>query len=458
MHALMALMLMTGCGDPSTKDSTSQTVEDTASTYTTATTSPSSTTSPTGSTPSPTVTAFCDPMEKADGVTVTLSAADGASAIQEALDAASEGETILLEDGVYDLDTHTLTLRRAGVTLRSASGDPSSVTLDANLGSTVAVAIEASDVTLAEISILDPFFEVIVVAPHNDDDQHLTGVSIYRVHVVDPGRSGISVQADVSAQWFADDGEIACSRVELTPEGRDRFPSTCLVGGIQISRARGWVLRDNHLEDLWCDAAAAAPAIAALAGSRDTLIERNLIEDCATGLQIGQSEASTARAHKDVHCNEEVLVQHVGGILRNNLIVATSTSLHLSDTGFDVGLALVGTCDVAVIHTTIFSTEDPLRSAIWLEGASTTGVIANTLSSHGLIRRDDAPLEVDHILEDADAGLFVYPPGGDLHLSPGAVRGVDEGSAAYLDLCPRDIDGQDRGDAPDLGADELLLR
>jgi hypothetical protein len=89
---------------------------------------------------------------------------------------------------------------------------------------------------------------------------------------------------------------------------------------------------------------------------------------------------------------------------------------------------------------------------------STTGVIANTLSSHGLIRRDDAPLEVDHILEDADAGLFVYPPGGDLHLSPGAARGVDQGSSAYRDLCPRDIDGQDRGDTPDLGADELLLR
>jgi len=458
MRALMALMLMTGCGDPSTKDSTNTTDDDTAALPTNPNTSATPTTSLTGSTPSPTVTAFCDPMAKAGGTSVTLSPSDGAGAIQDALDAASEGETVLLEDGVYDLDTHTLTLRRAGVTLRSVSGDPSLVTLDANLGSTVAVAIEASDVTLAEISILDPFFEGVVVAPRDDDAQHLTGVSIYRVHVVDPGRSGVSVQADVSGQWFADDGEIACSRVELTPEGRDRFPSTCLVGGIQISRAQGWTLRDNHLEDLWCNAAAAAPAIAALGGSRDTVIERNLIEDCGTGLQIGLSDATVARGYDDVECNEKALVQHVGGILRNNLIVATSTSLHLSDTGFDVGIALVGTCDVTVIHTSIFSTEDPLRSAIWLEGISTTGVVANTLSSHGLIRRDDAPLEVDHILEDADAGLFVYPPGGDLHLSPGAARGVDEGSAAYLDLCPEDIDGQSRGDTPDLGADELLLR
>jgi hypothetical protein len=64
---------------------------------------------------------------------------------------APAGATIRLAAGTYSVGT--LTVRNPGVTLRSASGDPSRVVLDAAYGPSALVHPFANDVTVAELTL-----------------------------------------------------------------------------------------------------------------------------------------------------------------------------------------------------------------------------------------------------------------------------------------------------------------
>jgi hypothetical protein len=146
----------------------------------------------------------------------------------------------------------------------------------------------------------------------------------------------------------------------------------------------------------------------------------------------------------------------VGGVVRNNAIGAVHMEVHVSGAGFYIGLALVDACDVKALHNTVFSVEPPTGSALWLQGATSTGILANILSSHGLLRRDGALIGVEQVMEDVQGNAFVYAQEGDFHLSPGAAVGIDEGVTDYAEWCQDDWDGQVRDGAPDLGADEQI--
>jgi len=443
---------MIACGGDGGKDVSTETT-DTASTGPTGTTQSTGTTGT--ATTSTTPLTRCEALPVSGMPSVTLTPADGVKGIQAALDAASSGDVIGLEDGTYSLDRQTLVVRTEGVTLAGISGNAEAVIFDANLGSTVGIRMQASNTTLRGLTLIDPFFEGVVVEPAEEDAVDLTGIVVDRVHVINPGRIGILAQSNVSGLQFVEDGVVSCSEVSLTAEGRARFPTNCPVGGIQVRRARGWTLSDNHVWDLWCADAMADVAIGAREGSRDTVIERNLVEDCAQGVSLGVPDGVEGRTWPDADCPKGT-VQHVGGGVRNNAIGAVHMEVHVSDAGFFTGLALVDACDVKALHNTVFSVEPPSGSALWLQGATSTGVLANILSSHGLLRRDDALIGVEQVMEDVQGNAFVYPQEGDFHLSPGAAVGIDEGVTDYAEWCQDDWDGQARDGAPDLGADEQI--
>jgi hypothetical protein len=70
-----------------------------------------------------------------------------------AVSAAGAGVTILLADGTYGLGGAGLQLRRQGLTLRSMSGDATKVILDGEYRTPEIIAISASDVTVAHVTI-----------------------------------------------------------------------------------------------------------------------------------------------------------------------------------------------------------------------------------------------------------------------------------------------------------------
>ena len=66
------------------------------------------------------------------------------------------------------------------------------------------------------------------------------------------------------------------------PQGRPRVRSDflpCYTGGIDAHGARGWTVRLNRFEGIWCRKRACRARGPLLDGSRGTLVERNSIVD-----------------------------------------------------------------------------------------------------------------------------------------------------------------------------------
>ena len=72
---------------------------------------------------------LCQPFAAPTGPTITVSSV---TALQNAVNTAVFGDTILIADGIYNLDGVYLRLAAPNVTLRSASGNRESVVLDGN--------------------------------------------------------------------------------------------------------------------------------------------------------------------------------------------------------------------------------------------------------------------------------------------------------------------------------------
>jgi hypothetical protein len=312
-------------------------------------------------------------------------------------------------------------------------------------------------VTIADLTIRRAGTHPIHVVGSDPGDTLNT--RIYNVHIVDPGQQAIKINANGARTHFADGGEIACSMIELSDAGRAKvleINGSCYTGGVDGHMARGWEVRDNRIKGFWCSQGLSEHAIHFWTGSRDTLVERNVLVDNARGIGFGLLEAGSARTYPDEPCPDaNGYVDHYAGIIRNNFIFAGSTQLFGSQSGFDCGICLWQACQVNVLHNTIASTEAPFTSIEW-RFPNTQAEITNNLASHRLLGRDGAGAVLAGNLEGAPLSLFSEPLAGDLHLAPGASTAIDQGNPLPAGLADEDIDGDQRpsGAGPDIGADE----
>jgi hypothetical protein len=360
----------------------------------------------------------------------------------------------VLLDGTYDLNGAYLRFAAPGVALRSKSGDRDKVILDGSYASAELVQIVASDVTVADVTLKRAYHHPIHVSGGDSGD--IKGTLIYNVRVIDPGQQGIKVNASSGQATFTDEGTIGCSRIELTDEGRPNV-SNCYTGGIDIHRARGWRIHDNTIEGFWCDAGLSEHGVHVWTGSRDTIVERNTIRDCARGIGFGLGQMTEGRTYGDDPCPGAPYIGHYGGVIRNNMIHASSAALFSSQFGFDSGIAVEQACGTELIHNTIVSTQAPFSSIEW-RFSNTSVTITNNLVSHNLRERDGAKATLAGNLESAPGSLFVDAQGGDLHLAAGQDGAIDKGTAVTADQVADDIDGEARSGAYDIGADEVVAK
>ncbi len=171
----------------------------------------------------------------------------------------------------------------------------------------------------------------------------------------------------------------------------------------------------------------------------DTVVEENLIIDCARGIGFGLGAGDAG---------------HDGGIIRNNFVAAGDSGLFASSSGFDSGISLWGADDAEVYHNTVASTQTALASSIEWRYIATSVTLANNLVTYRIWDRGGASTLLTNI-ESAPQSLFTDIAAGDLHLVDRASAPVDAGTALAGGLCDADFDAQVRDTAPDIGADEI---
>src|SRR5215831_17853581 len=353
---------------------------------------------------------ICPPLAAPSGTIVRVAPAQ-ANDLPAMVASASAGTTLLLDDGTYRMTTSGEAARRIhfavpGVTLRSASGNAAAVVLDGEYLTDEMMFVDASDVTIAEVTLMRVVHHLVhVTAPDGGPD--VSGVRLLGLRLVDAGQQFVKVNENAARTFWVDGGRVECSFFLLTDAGRphvDMTSTPCYTGGIDTHSGRGWVVRRNRFETIYCPSGLAEHAIHFWTGSRDTLVEQNTIVNCGRGVGFGLGVSDAGRSYPDNPYPGVGYVGHYDGIIRNNMIDADQP-------GFDTGIELDQARGVRVYHNTVYSTDAVVSffSSIDYRFPNTVADIRNNLV-RVITMRDGATGTVDHNLMNVPAGYFVSPP------------------------------------------------
>lgn len=378
--------------------------------------------------------------------------------LAEAVANAPSGATLLLADGTYDVGAEGLWIGADDVLVRAASGDRGSVILDGGYRQTSGGLINVagrSNVTLAHLTVVRARYHLVHVTGGPDGPS--VAARLYDVHLVDPGEQAVKINGNYD--FDSDDGEIACSTIELTDAGRsvvmqnESAGSFCYTGGIDAHRARNWTVRDNLIEGFWCsNEDLSEHGIHFWRGSRDTVIERNLLIDNARGIGLGLGQAGSGRSYDDAPC-AGTAAEHYGGLVHSNMIVGRRAELFASPSGMDLGVGLEAACEVLLVHNTVASTEAPFSSMEW-RWPETSVRVVNNLVTHELRTRDNASAELVSNVTSAPASTFFDLAAADAHLASASTSSL--GAPEGTELAPEDFDGDERPETPHVGADQFI--
>src|SRR5262249_29460886 len=154
------------------------------------------------------------------------------------------------------------------------------------------------------------------------------------------------------------------------------------------------------------------------------------------GIALGESQDQVGRTYDDDPCGD-VLLQHIDGVVTNNIVSAYEDDLIYSNGGVLTGIRVESSCNAEVSHNSVYSAVEP-QSSIEQRYDTTTGRMANNLVSHKVVRVADAAAEVLANVEDAQFDSWTFPAGGDFHTSPGAVWAIDQGDPVTIGVVTED--------------------
>ncbi len=381
----------------------------------------------------------CDPLPPPTGPIIEVWPAE-ADTLRAIIAGAATGTTVFLHDGFYDMSggdsLHRLVFSTPGLTLRSVSGDREAVVLDGGYVTGELIAIQASDTTIADLTVRRADSHPIHITGTSAGSS-ISGVVLHHLGVVDPGEQAIKVNPLNGGT--VDFGTLECSHLELTDAGRPHIRNNCYTGGLDAHAATGWLVRRNRIEGFWCDDGLSEHGIHMWRRCVDTVVEENLVLDCARGIGFGLGDGVDG---------------HTGGIIRNNFVAAADPDLFASPNGFDSGIGLWGADDAVAVHNTVASTQAPSASSMEWRFIATEVTLANNLVTDRIWDRGGTGVLAGNMTFAAPT-LFVDVAAGDLHLADPASAPVGAGSSLPAGQCDRDFDAMVRDAAPDVGADEV---
>lgn len=402
-----------------------------------------------GSGGGPPMSLVCPPLPMNATSIVDVTKGD-ASLLMQATKSAAPGTHIRLEPGTYEI-TSSLIFAADNVVLTSTTENAGDVIIDGKYNVDELVVINASNVTLAHVTLKQANHHLVHIYPDatNGDvlNTHLIGLSL-----VDAGQQFVKINSTAGAAGYVDNGLVACSAFDLTAAGRSMVMN-CGTGGITASEAQGWQIRNNLFRGIYCDSAVAAHAVHFSQGSRDTLVENNRIIDCARGIGFGLQGGAGTRLYAD-NPHMDPTLAHFDGIIRNNVIYGDNARF---DTGIEIAEARVP----KVYHNTVVKGGNAtgFYSSIDYRFLSTFADISNNLVSLKITVRDNAMGLLGGNFEDVPLTYFLNPSAHDFHLLPSAESAIDKGVTLQVPSeAGVDIDGQPHnlGIAPDIGADEIM--
>ena len=306
-----------------------------------------------------------------------------------------------------------------------------------------------SDITIADLTLTRAYHHPVHVAP---ETHSTTGTVIHNLRIVDGASQFIKINPDNG--FYTDHGIVRCSSLEMTDAGRAEVRNNCYTGGIDAHQARGWQVYGNVFSGFWCSTGLSEHAIHFWTGSRDTIVDRNVIINSARGVGFGLGENTAGRNYSDQPCSGKTGMGHYGGSITNTFVFANDPRLFASAYRFDVGISLEQSCNTNVLHNTVFSTTAPASSSIEWRFTKTTATVANNLVSHNLLAREGGVATLAGNVTSAPGTLFVNATTGDLHLRSTATSAISRGAQLATPVW-WDIDSAARDAAPDVGADEL---
>ncbi|QDV39721.1 right-handed parallel beta-helix repeat-containing protein [Tautonia plasticadhaerens] len=325
--------------------------------------------------------------------------------------------TIFLRDGVYQIN-RWFEVAVPDIVIRGRSGDRNKVVLrgpgvDEHQVGTI-LSVGAPRVTIADLSVgLVAHHGVQVRGELGADD-----VELHNLRVVETGQQLVKGSMGEDGRG-PHRGLLSCSTLEYV----DHAPSS-YTNGVDVLGGRGWVVRDcvfRRIRGPEAEGHRAGPAVLFWHGSRDTIVERNLVLDCYRGIAFGlEPRAGDPGA------------DHLGGVIRRNAICNRSP---WADEAIEVGACP----DVLIDHNTVL-VEGKLRWSISVRFPETAATVRNNLTNNSVAARDGARLEQSANILDARPEWFVDPDRGDLRLvgyatpSPGdrpGISGLAAGVGAF---------------------------
>ncbi len=346
-----------------------------------------------------------------------------------AVSAAAPGDTILLEDGIYQMTSNYWSVPvpagKNGLVIRGKSGDRTTVVIN-GLGMHAAghhgFWVAANNVTIRDLTIQNVRNHCI------QTNTNVDSLTVLNCVLRDAGEQILKVPYSSSVPDSSENGLVQGCLFEYSAGVGPRY----YIGGIDVHFGKNWIVRDNVFRFIRSPGGSLAEhAVHFWTNSQGTLVERNQIITCDRGIGFGLGASP-----------------HSGGIIRNNMIY------HDGSPGFnDVGIGLENAAGVKVFNNTIFL-ESAYPNAVEYRFAGTTAAIQNNLTNKAIARRDGGSALLNTNVTNAVATWFTDPATADLHLAFMVTGVVDQG--AGLAEVADDFDQQARpfGSAMDIGADE----
>lgn len=379
------------------------------------------------------------PLPSPSGMVVRTSNMEEILAAGEQLQA---GSTLMIEPGVYTLSRPVVLRQKLGITIRSVSGEPASVTLQGkgwDLGDTHDDIFHVADCTNVLIAGLT-FSECRSYGVKVEAEHGPKNVQIYNCRFRNIGIRAIKGSAGQDPNVRASKGSVRFCDFENTRVP----PAQWLYGGdyiaaIDMMALEDWTFSDNTFRNIKGRNGGGRAAIFVWVRSRRIVVERNLIVNCDRGVSFGNPGQSTANQPGGS-------LKYVSeGIIQNNLIAG----------GADCGIELWHAEAINVRHNSIWRPEQNWSRGIRLGTGTVQTEVVNNLV-HGGIQVDGGEANIHHNLAKRVAGYFVEPAMGDLALTAAATAAIDQ--AVVLNEAPCDVRGLPRNHEPDLGAWEYDAR